>query len=114
MEKKLTKSEYIEILKYYEKEIPKNASIGKLKEKAEELVAKKLCECIKSINKQKHKDGEKRSIAICKNAILLKKGVSDKGFRCKDKKPYITLKRISNNKRVIKNKTRKNKKSYKK
>ncbi len=102
MEKKLTKNEYIEILKYYQKDIPTNLTVKELKDMAENLVAKKLCKCIKEINKDKHKDGENRSIAICKNAILLKKGITDSGFRCKVKKPYITLKKSSNRKKLIK------------
>lgn len=114
MEKKLTKNEYIDILKYYEKDVPKNSSIKNLKKLAEDLVAKKLCKCIKEINKENHKDGEKRSIAICKNSILLKKGLTDSGFRCKDKKPYITLKRFSNRRNIFKkNSTKKNRKTRK-
>ena len=89
---KLSKEDYIEIIKYYNVSIPKDADTDKIKEIAEDLVAKKLCSCIKSINKEKHKDGEKRSIGICKTSILLKKGLSDRGFHCK-KKPKITLKR---------------------
>lgn len=92
---KLTKKEYIEILKYYQKDIPKNSDLKKIKELAEDLVAKKLCSCIKIINKEKNKDGEKRSIAICKNSILLNKGISDSGFRCKNGRSRITLKKYS-------------------
>ena len=109
MEKKLTKNEYLEILKYYQKDVPSNITIKELKELTENLVAKKLCKCIKEINKEKHKDGEKRSIGICKNSILLKKGISDSGFRCKVKRPYITLKKFSNRKKIHKkNNTKKN------
>ena len=96
LKNKLTKNEYLQILQYYKKDIGKDSSIKEIKEKAESLVAKKLCECIKIVNKEKHKDGEKRSIAICKNSILLNKGISDSGFRCKDGRPRITLKKYSN------------------
>ena len=114
MEKKLTKNEYVEILKYYQKDVPNNLKIKELKQMAENLVAKKLCKCIKEINKDKHKDGENRSIAICKNVILLKKGITDSGFRCKVKRPYITLKKSSNNKKSIKkNNTKKHNNSRK-
>lgn len=93
---KLTKKDYITILNYYKKSIPKDGDINKIKELAENLVAKKLCKCIKIINKEGHKDGEKRSIGICKKSILLKKGISDKGFRCKNGRPRITLKKKNN------------------
>jgi hypothetical protein len=111
---KLTKKEYEEILKYYKKSIPKDVDKNKIKELAEDLVAQKLCSCIKSVNKEKHKDGEKRSIGICKSSILLKKGFSDRGFHCKNGRPKITLKKYNDKTfGCWRNQTKKNKKNNK-
>ena len=52
---KLTQADYIKILKYYKLTIPKNHK--KTLKKAENIIAKKLCSCIKKLNlnsKKKH------------------------------------------------------------
>ena len=56
-----------------------------IKEKAEHLLATKLCKCIKSIKSIKNRSAvtEKRAIAICYNSVIKKKGIKTFRFKCK-------------------------------
>ena len=67
--KGLNTSDYKHILEYYNLPISNNNSINK--KKAEEILAIKLCRCIKSVNKQ-YKN-EKIAIPICTKSIYTKK-----------------------------------------
>lgn len=82
---KLYKKDYENILNYYNE--PFDNNIKELKNKVENIIANKLCRCIKKVNKR-IKDND-YSIAICKNSVLTKKNLKIKGFTCKKK---ITLK----------------------
>ena len=62
----LTTEDYKTVLKYYEKNIPTDKI--KLKQIAEDIIAQKLCNCIKKINNT-HTE-EPKSIGICKNSVL--------------------------------------------
>lgn len=120
--KDLTKSDYKTLLTYYN--IPfKNLSKQQIQKKAENIIAEKLCKCIKKveINTKNNKrnisnNNESAKIAICTDSILSKKGIKTHGFTCK-KKPTLTRKNknpaLQKTKRIlslrIKNKTRKNK-----
>ena len=87
----LTNNDYIKILKYYNINIPKKKiktkskkqiiDNKKLKNIAEDILATKLCRCIKSVDPQK-KD-EKRAITVCTNSVFKKKGLSYQNFSCK-------------------------------
>ena len=93
---KITNIDYSKILKYYKINIPKNKKT--LKKIAENILAKKLCGCIKKIdtykNKKMFKDGEASAISICTNSIFTKKGLSRKKFTCK-KKMNVDITKIS-------------------
>jgi len=86
---KLTQADYKNILKFYKVDTS-TLSNKLIKEKAEHLLAVKLCKCIKNI---KGKTGasatgatnEKRSIAICYNSVLKKKNLKVFKFTCKKK-----------------------------
>ena len=65
----LDQEDYKKVLKYYNKEIPSNKT--KLKSIAEDIIASKLCNCIKKINKNYTE--QPKSIGICKNSVLKKK-----------------------------------------
>jgi hypothetical protein len=62
-----------------------------IKEKAEHLLATKLCKCIKSIkyntsttaSGKRANAGEKRAIAICYNSVIRQKGLKTFKFKCK-------------------------------
>jgi hypothetical protein len=82
----LNKSDYIKILKYYNKTIPKSSKL--LKQQAELLLSNKLCKCIKKLDPI----NESRSIGICTKTIINSKGYTRGKFKCKNKRS-ITLKK---------------------
>jgi len=85
---KLTEKEYSNILKYYNKPIPKSKK--SLKIITENILANKLCRCIKSLNKNK-KLKEQIAIGICTKNIFNKKNITRGKFTCR-KKQTIQLK----------------------
>ena len=91
----LTNTDYKEILNFYNINIPKSNHL--LKIKATNILAKKLCRCIKKV----YKKNEGRSIGICSKTIINKKGYTRGKFTCK-KKPTIILSKKINNKTVKK------------
>jgi len=106
---KLSREDYIKILDYYGIK-HQGASVTTIKSKAERVLADKLCRCIKRVdntrsNKSKNsksKNNESRAIAICRDSVLRRKGVTNAGkFSCKPKPRFLksntsrlTLKRI--------------------
>jgi len=93
----LNNQDYIAILNYYKKNIPKSKRL--LKMNAEKILREKLCRCIKKIDPT----NEARSIGICTKSVLNRKGLTRGKFNCTGKKPNVVIKRMN------KNKTRKNK-----
>ena len=90
---RLSLNDYISILKFYKIDISRMKK-KTIKQKAEEILAEKLCRCIKKVSKSlkpdiKNKNNnikkrtESRAIAICKNSIFTKKNVSFSKFKCK-------------------------------
>lgn len=112
----LTKNDYVSILNYYNIEINKDMSLVDIKNKAENILASKLCKCIKKIDK--NSDSETRAIAICRDAVIQKKGLDIFSFTCKNKAKLIPKKNTKINlvktKSKTKSKTKKNKRSSKK
>lgn len=84
MSKNLSSRDYIKILNFYKINIPKNKVI--LKSKAEDILASKLCKCIKKVGL------EKRAIPICSKGIFTRKGLKRGKFQCK-KKNSVTFKK---------------------
>ena len=77
----LSNKDYIKILEFYKINIP-NKKINKtLRKKAQDILAEKLCRCIKNISKSP-KD-ERRAISICTKTIFRKKGIKYNKFTCK-------------------------------
>ena len=100
----LSKKDYIKILEYYKVD-HKTYGNNELKKKAEQLLANKLCRCIKKVKKNKKKRKTKReSIAICRSSVLRKKNLRIFASTCKKK---ATLKNLSKIKSI---KTRRKKK----
>ena len=87
----LRENDYIKILKFYKKSIPKTYRLLKLQ--AENIIANKLCRCIKKVDKK----NESRSIGICTKTIINNKGYTRGKFKCR-KKTSIQLKKNTNNK----------------
>jgi len=101
----MNKNDYIKILEFYKKTIPKNKT--QLKIQAEKILSEKLCRCIKKLDPV----NEARSIGICTKTILNNKGFERGKFSCK-KKQHVTFRKYnksSKNKNSKKNKTRKEK-----
>jgi len=108
----LTKNDYVSILNYYNIEINKDMSLLDIKNKAENILASKLCKCIKKIDK--NSDSETRAIAICRDAVIQKKGLDIFSFTCKNKAKLIPKKNTKINLVKTNSKTKKNKRSSKK
>ena len=101
MSLQLTNKDYVNILKFYKKNIPKSKRI--LKMTAEKILNDKLCKCIKKVDPV----DESKSIAICTSAIFNRKGIKRGKFTCKKKRTLVISKQSSNNKT---NKTKKQRK----
>ena len=107
---KLSREDYIKILDYYGIK-HQGASLTTIKGKAERVLADKLCRCIKRVDNtgsngsktsKSKNNNESRAIAICRDSVLRRKGVTNAGkFSCKPKARFLksktsrlTLKRI--------------------
>ena len=88
MSYKLTDTDYKNILEFYEKPVPKSRRL--LKKQAEDMMALKLCACIKKIGPSL----EPRSIGICTRSVINTKGIKRGSFQCK-KKRKIQLSKTS-------------------
>ena len=82
----LSNTDYKRILEFYNKPIPRSNRL--LKMRAENILATKLCRCIKKVDKK----DEKRAIGICTKTIINNKGLTRGQFTCK-KKQSIQLKK---------------------
>jgi hypothetical protein len=94
---KLVNNDYVSILKYYNINIPKSKRL--LKKQAEQIMAEKLCKCIKKLDPT----NESKSIGICTKTIFNRKGYTRGQFQCKKKQ---SVKFMKTNNKI---KTRKNK-----
>ena len=89
----LSRSDYIKILKFYKMRIPSTTKT--MKNKAEQILAEKLCKCIKKVGI----NNEPKAIGVCTRTVINNKGLSRGSFRCvkkyssqsKRKKQFITL-----------------------
>ena len=86
----LNNNDYIQILEYYKKSIPKSKRL--LKMEAENILASKLCKCIKKIDPT----NEPKSIGICTKSVINRKGFRRGKFTCRTK-PSIQIKKLKNN-----------------
>ena len=85
----LSKSDYKTILSYYRVSFKGKSDLW-IKEKAENILASKMCRCIKKVKKTSNVT-EKAAIAICKNSIFTKRNIRNARFSCKKKyilKPF--------------------------
>lgn len=82
----ISKKDYIKILEYYNISIPNNNK--NIKEKAEEILANKLCSCIKKVGSSI--ENEPKSIGICTKTIFNKRNMKRGKFTCKkNNKPRV-------------------------
>jgi hypothetical protein len=93
----ITKKDSMDILNFYKIKIPNSNSL--LKQKAQNIVAEKLCRCIKKIDPI----NEAKSIGICTKTIFTRKGYTRGKFSCK-KKQTVEFRKTNKNKKTKKNK----------
>ena len=98
----LSKSDYVKILNYYDLPVPKKQN--QMKTKAENVLANKLCRCIKKVGSIRD---EKKGIGICTRSIFNKKGLVRESFKCKKSIKNVTFKK-KKKKNQKKKKKRKN------
>ena len=77
MSKKLTDKDYKSILIFYNKKISSSSKINK--QKAEKILATKLCRCIKSIKTS----DENKATRVCTSKIFQNNGLRRGKFTCK-------------------------------
>ena len=76
---KMTKTDYQKILSYYKMPFD-NLSTRELKQTAEDILATKLCKCIKAVEK---KVGTQNAIGLCTTSVFGKKGLKYFDMSCK-------------------------------
>jgi hypothetical protein len=75
----MTRTDYEKILSYYKVPFDK-LSHHELQKKAEDILATKLCKCIKAVEK---KVGTQNAIALCTASVFRKKGLKYFDMSCK-------------------------------
>ena len=103
---KVTNSDYSKILNYYNIDIPKNRQ--DLKQRAEDLLALKLCSCIKKVGGPKN---EARAIGVCTRTIFKRKGLKRDSFKCKNGRNISFKKSKRGMLPIERNKTKKNRRT---
>jgi hypothetical protein len=106
----LTQSDYRKIINYYQ--IPKQKN-QTYKDTAENILATKLCKCIKKIGL--YDNNESVSISTCRERIFKNRGIDFYNFKCKNKQRFISKKGTTKKlkkfrKKIGFNKTKKSKK----
>ena len=97
---KLTKLDYIAILKYYGINLNENLPAKLLRKMVENILAKKLCSCIKKIPNLDQP--ESRAIGICNWSVIQRKNLKIGRFTCKKRPKLLNAKNESNNGNKIK------------
>ena len=91
---KLNQKDFKSILKYYKIKFD-DFTQEKIQKTAEDILATKMCRCIKKVNKKEKKktenvnntenNTENKAISICRNSVFRKKQLKNFGFTCKKK-----------------------------
>ena len=102
LDKTLNRSDYTEILQFYN--IPSaGLSTAEIKHQAEDILANKLCRCIKKLERTMKRplplqngvrtraqtraaNVRRNPVAVCKDSVLRKKGLRIYTFKCKNKR----------------------------
>ena len=88
----LTLLDYKNILSFYNIPITSTMKKKKIQELAEDILARKLCRCIKKVKNKNNIKDESKVIGICKDSVLKKKNVHSYSFKCKKKPRFISKK----------------------
>jgi len=81
---KLNQKDFKSILKYYKIKFD-DFTQEKIQKTAEDILATKMCRCIKKVNKKEKENNENKAISICRNSVFRKKQLKNFGFTCKKK-----------------------------
>ena len=84
----LSLDEHKDILSFYKINYNDKTS-HQIYKTAEDILANKLCRCIQKVTNSVPKKDKKSPIAICKDSVLGKKGISIKDFKCKKTYTFI-------------------------
>lgn len=98
MSKSLKNKDFVSILNYYKLSVP--TSKKTIRNNAENIMASKLCGCIKKVGPD-----EGKSIGICTRNIFNNKGYTRGKFKCK-KQRFVQFKKIRKTRKTNKQKTR--------
>jgi len=104
MNYKITDSDYKKILRFYDQPIPSNKNA--LKNKAEDILALKLCTCIKKVNPTLEKKSEPKAIGICTRSIFNNRGLTRGKFKCLTKRS-LSFQKTQRSIKIKKSKTSK-------
>ena len=94
----LTQKDYIKILEYYKKTIPKSKQL--LEKEAENILSEKLCICIKKVEDKIKPKNESRAIGICTKSVFNKKGLTRGKFNCTGKRSVKFNKTKKNTRKI--------------
>jgi len=94
---RLSPNDYISILKYYNIDII-GMKAKVIKQKAEDILAEKLCRCIKSVENNNSKKNNLKAIAVCKDSVLTKKNLKITKFKCKKSSKLLYTKKNKHSK----------------
>jgi len=99
-----TYEDYKTILKFYKIKNIEKLSKKEIKKYAEDILAEKLCSCIKKVTKsnKSNKLPEPSAIAICKDSVIRRKKLKINRFTCKNKPKLIPNKKTRKNIQKIK------------
>ena len=103
----LSHKDYITLLNYYKIPDIKKMKNKEVKILAENILADKLCRCIKKVTK-KNKLPEPSAIAICKKSVITRKNIKINRFSCKNKPKLIPNKKTRKNIQKLKTTKTKN------
>lgn len=106
----ITAEEYNAVLRYYDIDATGMTSKQR-KRKAEDILATKLCRCIKKVEDKVEE--KTQAIAICTDSVISKKDLKVSGFKCDKKKKVkgLSRRRRSTEKRKTKRSGKKGRKS---
>ena len=95
----MTKTDYEKILSYYKLPFG-NLSNAELKRKAEDILATKLCKCIKAVER---KVGAQNAISLCTASVFGKKGLKYFDMSCKGRAQLHSRKgrRLAKNRKML-------------
>lgn len=84
---RLTNKDYIKIVKHYGRSVPltkkRRIDNKKTRKMAKQLLANKLCMCIKKVQKSNTKLKEPAALAICNKSIFKNRNIKHYRFTCK-------------------------------